>query len=71
MNSAGENGLFYPSLVLKPLIAIVATYLFFGIVSYILIKLVKVFVRPCRENEQEESLGLDIKLHGKKAYHDA
>lgn len=72
VNSAGANGLFYgdPSLVLKQLIAIVATYLFVGIVSYILIKLVKAFV-PIRTNEQEESLGLDITLHGEKAYHEA
>lgn len=72
VNSAGANGLFYgdPSLVLKQLIAIVATYLFVGIVSYIIIKVVKVFV-PVRANEHEESLGLDITLHGEKAYHEA
>jgi Amt family ammonium transporter len=72
VNSAGANGLFYgdPSLVLKQLIAIVATYLFVGIASYIIIKVVKVFV-PVRANEQEESLGLDITLHGEKAYHEA
>ncbi|MDR7003071.1 ammonium transporter [Neobacillus niacini] len=72
VNSAGANGLFYgdPSLVLKQLIAIVATYLFVGIVSYIIIKVVKVFV-PVRANEYEESLGLDITLHGEKAYHEA
>lgn len=50
--------------------AIVATYLFVGIVSYILIKVVKVFI-SVRANEQEESLGLDITLHGEKAYHEA
>jgi Amt family ammonium transporter len=72
VNSAGANGLFYgdPSLVVKQLIAIVATYLFVGIASYIIIKVVKVFV-PVRANEQEESLGLDITLHGEKAYHEA
>jgi Amt family ammonium transporter len=72
VNSAGANGLFYgdPSLVLKQLIAIVATYLFVGIASYIIIKVVKVFV-PVRANEQEESLGLDLTLHGEKAYHEA
>jgi ammonium transporter, Amt family len=71
VNTAGANGLFYgdPSLVLKQLIAIVATYLFVGIVTYIIIKIVKVFV-PVRANEQEESLGLDITLHGEKAYHE-
>jgi Amt family ammonium transporter len=72
VNAAGADGLFYgdPSLVLKQLIAIVATYLFVGIVSYIIIKVVKVFV-PVRANEHEESLGLDITLHGEKAYHEA
>ncbi|WCK54858.1 ammonium transporter [Aneurinibacillus sp. Ricciae_BoGa-3] len=72
VNSAGADGLFYgdPSLVLKQLVAIVATYLFVGIVSYILIKVVKVFI-PVRANEQEESLGLDITLHGERAYHES
>jgi Amt family ammonium transporter len=72
VNSAGANGLFYgdPNLVLKQLIAIVATYLFVGIVSYIIVKVVKVFI-PVRANEQEESIGLDITLHGEKAYHEA
>lgn len=71
VNSAGADGLFYgdPSLVLKQLIAIVATYLFVGVVSYILIRVVKVFV-PVRATEEEESLGLDITLHGERAYHE-
>jgi ammonium transporter, Amt family len=69
VNPAGANGLFYgdPSLVIKQLIAIAATYLFVGIVSYLLIKCVKVFL-PVRANEHEESLGLDITLHGERAY---
>ncbi|MCQ6282585.1 ammonium transporter [Bacillus sp. EB600] len=72
VNSAGANGLFYgdPSLVLKQLIAIAATYLFVGIASYIIIKVVNVFI-PVRANEDEESIGLDITLHGERAYHES
>lgn len=69
---AGANGLFYgdPSLVLKQLIAIAATYLFVGIASYIIIKVINVFI-PVRANEDEESIGLDITLHGERAYHES
>lgn len=72
VNSAGANGLFYgdPSLVLKQLIAIAATYLFVGIASYIIIKVINVFI-PVRANEHEESIGLDITLHGERAYHES
>jgi len=72
VNSGGADGLFYgdPSLLLKQLVAIVATYIFVGVVTFIIIKVVS-FITNIRATDEEESLGLDITLHGERAYHDA
>ncbi|MCY7777266.1 ammonium transporter [Bacillus haynesii] len=71
VNADGANGLFYGdiSLLWKQLIAIVATYLFVAIVTYAIIKIVSIFFK-LRASEDEESLGLDLTLHGEKAYQD-
>ncbi|GAA3332558.1 hypothetical protein GCM10020331_093170 [Ectobacillus funiculus] len=68
VNSAGANGLFYgdASLLWKQMIAIIATYLFVAVVTYIIIKVVSIFFIPVRVSDEEESLGLDITLHGEK-----
>lgn len=71
VNEAGANGLFYgdPSLLLKSLIAIVSTYVFVAVATFIIAKVISLFV-SLRVNEEEESVGLDIALHGEKAYHE-
>ena len=71
VNEAGANGLFYgdPSLLWKSLIAIVATYVFVAVVTFIIASVIKLFV-PLRVDEEAESIGLDITLHGEKAYHE-
>lgn len=71
VNEAGANGLFYgdPSLLWKSLIAIAATYIFVAVVTFIIASVIKIFV-PLRVNEEAESIGLDISLHGEKAYHE-
>jgi Amt family ammonium transporter len=71
VNPAGANGLFYGdvSLLWKQIIAIIATYLFVAVVTYIIIKCVSIFM-PIRVSDDEEALGLDITLHGEKAYHE-
>jgi Amt family ammonium transporter len=71
VNSAGVNGLFYggASLLWKQLVAIGATYVFVALVSFIIIK-ANGLVLPIRVNEEEETVGLDITIHGEKAYHD-
>mgnify|MGYP001464052610 FL=1 len=71
VNSAGVNGLFYggASLLWKQLVAIGATYVFVALVSFIIIKAIGL-VLPIRVNEEEETVGLDITIHGEKAYHD-
>ncbi|MGV2448163.1 UNVERIFIED_CONTAM: ammonia channel protein, partial [Bacillus sp. ATCC 13368] len=56
-------------LLWKQLIAIAATYLFVAIVTYAIIKIVSIFFK-LRASEDEESLGLDLTLHGEKAYQD-
>ncbi|MEI2339440.1 ammonium transporter [Priestia megaterium] len=72
VNDAGANGLFYgdPSLLWKQLVAIVATYLFVGIVTFIIVKVVGLIV-SLRATQEEETLGLDITLHGERAYHES
>ncbi|NPC94419.1 ammonium transporter [Bacillus sp. WMMC1349] len=71
VNSGGANGLFYGdiSLLWKQLIAIGATCLFVGVATYVIIKVVS-FMFKLRASEDEESLGLDLTMHGEKAYQD-
>lgn len=69
VNSAGADGLFYggSELLWKQLIAIGATYAFTIIMTYIIIKGIRLFL-PVRVNEYEEHMGLDMSMHGEKAY---
>ncbi|MBI4050548.1 MAG: ammonium transporter [Candidatus Doudnabacteria bacterium] len=69
INPAGANGLFYgnPGQLVVQLVAVVAVaaFAFFG--SYILLKLVSLFM-DLRVSREEEEAGLDISQHGEKAY---
>ncbi|EOG8707172.1 ammonium transporter [Bacillus cereus] len=69
VNSDGANGLFYgnAALLFKQLIAIGATYAFTIIMTYAIIKTINFFL-PVRVDEHEEHMGLDISMHGEKAY---
>lgn len=70
VNEAGKNGLFYRGgfeLVLKQLIAVGATALFCAAATFIIIKVINK-ICPIRVNEKHEEEGLDISLHGEKAY---
>lgn len=71
VNAGGANGLFYgdPNLLWKQVVAIVATYAFVSVVTYVIIKVVNIFFK-IRATEEEESLGLDLTMHGEKAYQD-
>lgn len=71
VNDGGANGLFYgdPNLLWKQVVAIVATYAFVAVVTYVIIKVVNVFFK-IRATEEEESVGLDLTMHGEKAYQD-
>ncbi|OJE49651.1 ammonia channel protein [Bacillus proteolyticus] len=69
INSDGANGLFYgnAALLFKQLVAIGATYAFTIIMTYAIIKAINFFL-PVRVDEHEEQMGLDISMHGEKAY---
>lgn len=72
VNEAGANGLFYGdfNLLWKQIVAIIATYIFVAVVTYIIAKVISVFV-PLRVSEEDETTGLDLTLHGEKAYHES
>ncbi len=69
VNSAGADGLFYgnAALLWKQLLAIGATYAFTAIATYAIIKGISLFL-PVRAHEHEEKMGLDLSLHGERAY---
>ncbi|MGX5438274.1 ammonium transporter [Bacillus thuringiensis] len=69
VNSDGANGLFYgnAALLFKQLVAIGATYAFTIIMTYAIIKVINFFL-PVRVDEHQEHMGLDISMHGEKAY---
>lgn len=54
-------------LIIKQIIATIATILFTGLGTFIIIKIVGLIV-PLRVDEKEEEKGLDESLHGEKAY---
>ncbi|WP_110926172.1 ammonium transporter [Bacillus massiliglaciei] len=72
VNEGAANGLFYGGFDLfwKQLVAIIATYIFVAVVTFIIAKVVNLFV-SLRVNEEDESLGLDLTLHGEKAYNES
>ena len=69
VNPAGNNGLFYgnPGLFLVQLKAVVITIVYSFIVSWVLLKLVDVFI-GLRVSEDEERIGLDLTQHRESAY---
>ncbi|MBF0472417.1 MAG: ammonium transporter [Nitrospirae bacterium] len=69
LNSAGHDGFFYgnPHLVIDQLIAILATYCYVFIVSFIILKVLD-GIMGLRITEEEEYTGLDLAMHGENAY---
>lgn len=69
VNPLGANGVFYgnPSLLGTQLVAIGATVVVAVIATYLILKVISIFI-PLRTTEEEEETGLDICLHGEKAY---
>ncbi|MBF0536909.1 MAG: ammonium transporter [Nitrospirae bacterium] len=68
-DSLGVNGLFYgdPGQFLKQLTAVAATYVYVLIVSLVLFKVVDLVI-GLRASEEDEFAGLDLSMHGEKAY---
>jgi len=48
-------------------VAVAAAIVYSGVVSFVLLKAISVII-PLRANESEESVGLDLALHGEEAY---
>jgi ammonium transporter, Amt family len=71
INPAGADGLLYgnPSQLWIQALSVLATVAFAVIGSFILLKVVGLFTK-LRVNEEEESTGLDLSLHGEEAYPD-
>jgi len=69
INSAGANGLIHGNIKLVgiQLIAIVATIAYSAIMTFIILKVISMFM-SLRATSEEESDGLDVSLHGEEAY---
>ena len=69
VNSAGADGLITGdnSQVGKQILAVVAVVAFSAVMTFVILKLINLFV-PLRVEEKEEVLGLDTTQHGEPAY---
>jgi len=69
VNPAGADGLLFgnPMQLGIQLIAVLATYLFAGVMTLIILKGLSL-VLPLRVSDAEEETGLDVSLHGGEAY---
>ncbi|KJU85293.1 ammonium transporter [Candidatus Magnetobacterium bavaricum] len=69
INPAGKDGLFYgdPGLLLKQLAAVAVTYAYVFVLSFLLFKMVDLVV-GLRASEEDEFAGLDLSMHGERAY---
>jgi Amt family ammonium transporter len=69
VNPDGMNGLMYgnPSALLIQFLSVVLTILYAGIVSFILLKIIKLFL-GLRVTVMEENKGLDVSIHDEIGY---
>lgn len=69
LNPAGVNGLLYGNMHLLQVqvLAVLATYVFAGLMTYIILKAISLFT-DLRVTAEEEENGLDVSLHGESAY---
>jgi Amt family ammonium transporter len=69
VNPAGSDGLFYGNshLLKVNLLAAFSCALYAAIVTFIILKLISLITK-LRTNNEEESSGLDLSLHGEEAY---
>lgn len=70
INSAGANGLLYgnPKLLLIQFVAVIATIIFAGGMTFLILKFLKLVFGSLRVSEDEEEIGLDLSLQGEDAY---
>jgi Amt family ammonium transporter len=69
INAGGANGLLYghPAQLGIQAIAVAAAWIFSGAMTFVILKVVNVFV-PLRVSENEEAMGLDLSQHSEVAY---
>jgi Amt family ammonium transporter len=69
INSGAANGLFYgnPAQLKIQAIAVTAAWIFSGVMTFVILKLVNLIV-PLRVTEKEEAMGLDLSQHSEIAY---
>jgi Amt family ammonium transporter len=69
INAAGANGLLAgnPEQLLKQAVAVGATWLYAGVATFVIVKVIDVTI-GMRVKESEESIGLDASQHGEIAY---
>ena len=69
LNSAGNDGLLFgnPGQLGVQATAVVAAMVYSGAVSFILLKIIGAVV-PLRATAADESVGLDLSVHGEEAY---
>jgi len=69
INPLGANGLFYgnPGQLWVQFVGVVATWLFAATLTFVILKIVGVFT-SLRATAEEETMGLDLPMHGERAY---
>jgi len=69
INPAGADGLLLggTDLFIAQLTAVAVTYIFAGVMTFVILKLISLFV-PLRVSDTEEKAGLDMAIHGEDAY---
>jgi Amt family ammonium transporter len=69
INPAGANGLFYgnPGLVLNQLMAVLATVIYSGVVTFVVLKVLDAVI-GVRVPAQDERIGLDLTQHREAGY---
>jgi len=71
VNPAGNNGILYgnPGLLATQGVGVIATILFAGGITFLLVKALSLFMELRSSDEQQEE-GLDLVEHGEKGYHE-
>jgi Amt family ammonium transporter len=69
LNAAGADGLLFgnPGQMITQITAIGAAIVYSGVLSFVLLKLIGL-VLPLRPSRADETVGLDVALHGEEAY---
>ena len=70
VNAAGANGLFYgnPGQLWVQLLATAVTWVYAGVATFIILKVIGLVFGGLRVKEEEELVGLDVSQHGEVAY---